>query len=160
MTLKEKMDITVKELLQADENEKRYIKRNLQKEFNALDARGTIKILRLQALLAAKEVYLKEETIWFFMKIFASNKFTDGTSLFGTAMKKIANKYSSTEHRLENIINQKSIENPYAKTILLSQIRFLNSEKISLDLASLFADILAWNHENKLTQTKWINQYI
>jgi len=160
MTLKDKMHILVNELLQIGENEKRYIKRNLQKEFSDLDARGIIKILRLQALLAAKDVCLKDETIWFFMKIFAANNFENGTSLFGTAMKKIANKYSSTEHRLENIINQKSMESQYSKTILLRQIRFLKSEKISLDLEALFADIMAWNHENKVIQTKWINQYI
>lgn len=160
MTLQEKMSIVVKEFLLMNETEKRYIRRNMNKEYASLDARGTIKILRMQTLLASKGAYLSAEVIWFFLKVFTMNNFINGTVLFGTAMKKMSNKYSSIERRLESIVNQKSMENSYTQTVLLRQIGFLNSEKISLDLESLFTDILLWNNENKVTQLKWINQYI
>lgn len=160
MTLKEKMCIVVNEFLLMDENDKRYIKRNIQKEYMNLEAREMIKILRLKSFFASREVYLHEDMIWYFMRIFAMNNFKNGTYLFGTAMKKLSNKYSSIERKLEVIINQQSMEESYAKTLLLRQIRFLNSEKICLNLETLFTELLMWNNEDKITQTNWINQYI
>lgn len=158
MTLKEKTNIIVDEFLKMEDDEKRYIKRNLLKEYKSLDCRVMINIMKKKFYLASKEIHLSEDAIWFLMQIFCVNGFVNGNALFGSAMRKIEK--NSAEKKLELIIDQKDIMKPYTKTVLLRQLRFLVAHDFCFNLNELFCDILSWNSIKKVTQSKWISQYI
>lgn len=160
MNLREKAEIIESVILNLDEEDKRLIKKNFSTKFNGLLVKPRMLVLKTKQSLDKKEVGITPETLWFFMKLACANDFKSGSYLYGSAIKKLKNLYASAENKFEVIVDQKSMKKEYSQKLLLSQVRILAKESVHLDLKELFLDMYGWENKNKITQKKWINEYV
>lgn len=163
MNLTEKTEFIQSDMITTDKVLQSKIKKNLYKDYKNLPCKLKILIEQKKQHYRNHEIFFTNDMIWFFLQICAMNNFKEGKYLFGEAMKNLSKKEGTgetAEKKFERIVDLKSLDSVYSKVLVLRLVHYLYMAEYPVKLDSFYLDLIYFDNKNKITQKKWVEQFV
>lgn len=139
------------------EESKRQIKHDFLRNEKSLSIKMKFILFRINESLKTRKVYITENTLWFYLQLFCANKYDLGEDNPNFAKSLSAFGQSSSETKLEILIQQKNYNNHFSQKYIIGEVTYIVNKSSPINLLNLIYDISNWDYDE--TKQKWIQDY-